>query len=388
MGIRRLIITEGQRLPLLHKDGVYETLSRLGTVKNLEVFVLSVDSGAREQALPALRFLQVECAASLSTLVLHVGHPLPFFDILSSFPNLHDLRTTSPSLTGVGTDSPTRIVNLSLTNSSPATSTLRPEQFPLLRSLTLKYCGIKSAWPLLSSPSLSHLTILITDSHAHDLVTEPDPSLLLSWPLLQSLTLRPKRLSTRLLSLASSLSLPFPHLTSLNLQSAALTPSHLALFASTNAPLLTRVNFAETTLSSQVNAVRDFPLLEAVTDLDLSRTSWVTDAVVRQLRTKTPRLERLTLSGNWVLSGRPIVELVRSRMEVRVERERTAGPVLEGEREEELVEEAGTARGLGVKRLAIEGCRQVDVVAEKWLRAHLPPGGLSFAMEGYQRRAP
>lgn len=131
-----------------------------------------------------------------------------------------------------------------------------------------------------------------------------------------SLTLnKSSTLASALFDSISSVQLPFPVLTHLNLDRTRLNPQHLRLVGSDNAPHLTSLHLAGTTFTSFTPD--DFPIFASLETLDLSKTSWPTNQLVEDLCTKTPAIIRLSLMGcgrsETALTGFPIVNLVKSR---------------------------------------------------------------------------
>lgn len=158
--------------------------------------------------------------------------------------------------------------------------------------------------------NLEELSLVGCDSFDHS------PLDAVAFDSLISLTLRKSsRLASVLLdSLAGSL--PFPSLKHLDLSRMRLDPTHLRLFSSDSAPHLTSLDLSFTTFTTKFEPSH-FPIFAALETLNLSRTAWPTNQLVEELRTTTPVIKSLNLSGcgsgERALTGSAIVNLVRAR---------------------------------------------------------------------------
>lgn len=244
-GLLELDVTAPSWLAIYTRGGICFSLREMGALKQLETFRLTSAVHFEEHGAAALRFLKTACAASLFTLTIKVDNYIQLFDF----------------------------------GDVPEEGTLLPEQFPHLRSLTLDLSSasptrkhhLGRTWALLSSPSLSHLYLHFPSFYfLPPTILESIPDLRRSWATLESLTLISKPLSTRLLDIASTLHLPLPRLVTLCLKGALFTPSHLALFASINAPHLETVDLTEMLLAPGCDPVVHFPAMEAVKSFDVT----------------------------------------------------------------------------------------------------------------------
>ncbi|GAA5851226.1 hypothetical protein JCM8547_004173 [Rhodosporidiobolus lusitaniae] len=435
IGLRRLVLTAAQDFPHQTFSALLSLLVSTSAASTLSEIVLSFVDGSlttvsaeaeSTRSTQLLVFLHEHARTSLTSLSLcSAGRVYPDFDLANMYGSFEKLATfrlcgTTTSNFVFGLRAPFLLhaspapspPSSSSSNSSPSsaltrTSTLttRPispsathltvlgavltdsplsrHSFPNLRTLELDILNAPVMWDVLSCPSLTRYhAVVYGESHVVELEM---PDLENAWRKVEDLRLGgAKRLVPRLLDQAVVLGpLKFPYLTTLDLSFASLTSAHLeALFSSLNAPLLTDLNLASTTVppppipssssSSAHSSSRTLTLPSSLTSLkalNLSHTLWTTDDTLRSLITSAPKLERLRVRGNAFITGRPVMELVRARF--------PPSPP-EGEEKKEKAEGKKEKKYSLLTALALEGCTKIDTPAVEWLKTHVRPGGVRF----------
>lgn len=405
LGVQRLIITSAQDIPSPAFTSMLEQLRDAGVTSILREVVLSFVDGSRTTisnereatiATELLVFLYThsrDCLTSLS--ICSGGRCYPDFNLTSiylAFPNLTTFNiwgnTTSnfvsslraPFLlnTGSSTSSndtspspdveespppppptPTNARSLTVTGSVlVADSLCRLSSFPHLTSLELDLIGASIIWELLSAPNLSKFhAVIYGENH---ILLPPLPDLAASWAKVQDLRIGgAKYLPARFINHAISLDLHFHHLTSLDLSFSSLSSRHLALFDSSRAPSLQNLNLASTTTAPTESSLV-LPQLDSLKSLNVSHTLWTKDETIRGLISKCPKLEKLAVVGNAFITGRPVMELVLSRM-----------PAVEEGKEKEK-------RWSEMRELKLEGCDKLETEAVEWLRKNTRPAVVKF----------
>lgn len=404
-GLKRLVLTATQNFSAIGFSDILQQLGSDGAASTLREVVCSFVDGTittasvdveATRATELLVFLHRHAKKSLVALsICSGGRIYPDFDlgsIFASFPNLATLHiwgaTTSnfilglrapflengirpPSVSAVSPFSvdpnqpvaeypPTNARNLIVSGAvfvSDSACTL--STFPHLETLELDIIGASIIWDLLSAPNLRRChAIVYGETHVTEL---PMPDIARSWARVEDLRIGgAKRLATRLLDHAHTLGpLRLDHLVSLDLSFASLSNRHLSdLFGSTNAPALEHLNLASTTVAHPETSLALPSRLDTLKTLNLAHTLWTTDETIRAVIASAPLLEKLDVRGNAFVTGRPLMELVRSRMP------------MEGEAEER--------RYSLIVDLALEGCTKIETTAVKWLRKHIRPGGVRF----------
>lgn len=392
-GITELVITAAQEVSPVALQDLLLQLFTMGALKSLQHFTISfvdgnrtAEAASRESKMTgeALSFLHTHLRLSLHSLTLCTrGRLYPDFEIASvylAFPSLHTFRiwgiNNAASVAGVRSEflsrynvkkdesgncegrTPTNARHLSvggavLVNDTPC----HLADFPLLQSLEIKAVGAATIWELLSAPRLKVFhTVIYGEQHVVEL---PLPAIAEAWECVESLRLGgAKRFAPRLLDQAVLCHLSFPHLTHLDLAFASLSTAQLALFDASNAPSLISLNIPSTTCAT-LGGTFDLPSLTSLRFLNISHTTWTTDSIIRSLLTLTPRLERLSAIGAINLTGRPLLELVKARMEV----------VADGVRAAE-----SSPPFSGLVELKVEGCSKIEPAAVDWLRKYLKAG--------------
>ncbi|BGP31979.1 hypothetical protein JCM10296v2_003758 [Rhodotorula toruloides] len=404
-GLKRLVLTAAQNLSSIAFSDILQQISGAGAASTLREVVCSFVDGTITTAsvdveatrvTDLLVFLQKLAKNSLVSLsICSGGRIYPDFDlgsIFTSFPNLSTLHiwgaTTSnfilglrapflengirpPSLTATSPFSvdpnqhvadypPTNARNLIVSGAVfVSDSACKLSTFPHLETLELDIIGASIIWDLLSAPNLRRChAVVYGETHVTEL---PMPDIARSWAQVEDLRVGgAKRLATRLLDHAHSLGpLRLDHLVSLDLSFASLSSRHLCeLFSSTNAPALEHLNLASTTVAHPETSLSLPSELDKLKTLNLAHTLWTTDETIRSLITAAPLLEKLDVRGNAFITGRPLMELVKSRMPA--------------------ADEAAERQYSLIVDLALEGCTKIETVAVEWLRKHIRPGGVRF----------
>ncbi|GAA5949905.1 hypothetical protein JCM21900_005515 [Sporobolomyces salmonicolor] len=169
-----------------------------------------------------------------------------------------------------------------------ASPTLEVGDLPALTHCHLGSTSPPIAWSLLSSETIQHL--FLEDHIDHPRL--PDPDLTASFATLTSLSMiRSPSLVTRLLDSSVKLSLRFPHLTALNLDSACLSQAHLELFSGEGAPMVAKLELCRTT--STTGRALALPTFPAVTTFSALDAAWLPPYFLQGLNVSMPRLEHL-----------------------------------------------------------------------------------------------
>lgn len=380
-GLKKIVVTAASEINPVTFVRLYEALKKEEAVGDLREFTISFVDGALNtfeatQASMSLAFLWEACESSLETLIYateaKVHLQLDILRLGTKFPSLRDLRIWGGTGATVSLDSqalskgcrstdlkaPPPLVHLALHNCPVYGQKVELSDFPALRNLDLHITDATALWNILSTPSLKSCRLRVPPSY--DFATPRQTNVSSAWRVIEDLALIGRStIICTLLDLAVAANLALPFLTTLDLTGARLTDPRLSLFDSLNAPLLTSLNLRNSTYSPDP----PFPSLHSLLSLNVANTSWTTDDFVRSLIAKTPRITQLNLSGNPLLTGRPIMELVRFRAPE------------EGSRSE-LVE------------LRLEGCVGIETSAVEWLRKAVRPGGVRFMfMEAKEKAA-
>lgn len=411
-GIQRLVITAAQELPEAAFETILKVLETSGSATTLREVVCSFADGQRTtvsvqgeatRSSRLVRFLHEHARERLQFFGMSTGGRIyPDFDLGSffhAFPRLEALNlrgsALSPSIVGINVPflRPSMAATTAAIQSTgftvalsppPPNETLPPPtrarhlaitgavfvsdvpchlaSFPNLEHLELDVVGAGTPWQLLSARGLkTYRATLYGESHVVEL---PIPDLAAAWAQVEDIRLGgAKRFASRLLQEAIRLGpLRFNHLRALDLSFASLTNEQLGvLFNSTNAPVLETLVLASTTASPPEVQLVLPDRLDALKRLDISHTAWVTDRTVRGLIKSAPMIEALEVRGNVALSGRPLMELVRSR----------ACPETASAATDDVVYSEVTT-------LALEGCTKIETPAVEWLKKHIRPGGVKF----------
>lgn len=371
-GLRRIVITAASEINPVTFGRLYEALKQERGVGDLRELTISFVDGAIDtfeatQVSTSFAFLSEACGPSLETFVYateaKVDCPLDISRLGAKFPSLRDFRICGGNGRRVSLWSVDVVEGYSLIKGKVPLPLARLalrccdlfhpvkfSDFPALRSVELSIFDKGDfVVDLLSTPSLTRFHLHAPFLTGLSLSSTPDISS--AWRVVEDLALvgHPFLISP-LLNFAVTVNLAFPFLTTLDLTGARLTQRYLSLFDFSNAPLLTSLNLRNTTYSSLVPTL---PSLLFLRSLNVANTMWTNDTFVRCLIDKTPLLTQINLSGNPLLTGRPIMELVRSRAPE------------EGSRSD-LVD------------LRLEGCVGIETSAVEWLRKAVRPGGVRF----------
>ncbi|GAA5999005.1 uncharacterized protein JCM10292_003250 [Rhodotorula paludigena] len=443
-GLRRLVLTAAQDFSPPVYSGILDAVRQAGSASTLREIVLSFVDGSRttvsvdnEASRSTEMFVFVEAHARETIESLSVcsgGRIYPDFDITSMYLSLPSLTsfhlwgsTTSnfvlglrapflrngiipPSLADSDKGDANTAVSYPRTRARHfsamgavfvADSICHLDSFPDLETLNLDVIGASIVWELFSAPKLRRFEATVYgESHVLEL---PMPDLERAWAQLESLRLGgAKRFAQRLFDEAIRLGpLRFDRLTHLDLSFASLSTAHLTqLFDSRNAPLLADLVLASTMVSPPDSTLSLPARLDALRTLDLSYTMWTTDATLREVARCAPRIERLAVRGNAFVTGRPIMELVRSRMPpVVLTEEDGGGCEAQAEGTNRAGRAASTGRAAGpssssrsastsappaprryslLTDLALEGCTKIETAAVEWLKKNVRPGGVKF----------
>ncbi|BGP24554.1 proteophosphoglycan 5 [Rhodotorula toruloides] len=403
-GFKRLVLTATQNFSSIAFSDILQQISSDGAASTLREVVCSFVDGTittasvdveATRATELLVFLHRHARWSLVSLsICSGGRIYPDFDlgsIFTSFPNLATLHiwgaTTSNFILGLRApflENGIRPPSLTANSLSPnpithaadypptnarniivsgavfvSDSVCKLSTFPHLETLELDIIGASIIWDLLSAANLRRChAIVYGETHVTEL---PLPDIARAWAKVEDLRIGgAKRLATRLLDHAHSLGpLRLDHLVSLDLSFASLSNRHLAdLFGSTNAPALEHLNLASTTVAHPETSLALPSRLDKLKTLNLAHTLWTTDETIRAIVTAAPLLEKLDVRGNAFITGRPLMELVKSRMPT--------------------VGEADERRYSLMVDLALEGCTKIETAAVEWLRKNIRPGGVRF----------
>ncbi|GAA5989599.1 hypothetical protein JCM10908_000548 [Rhodotorula pacifica] len=406
-GLQRLVITAAQEMSDQAFEAVLVVVAASDTLREVVCSFAdgvrttsSVQTEARRSS-RLVNFLHEHARGSLRFLAICTGGRIyPDFDLgsfFAAFPNLEslNLRGSTVSAFVVGVNASFLRPSLASLAPEPADSSgtstgsqdLPPSppssrarsvvitgavfvsdtachlaSFPELEHLELDIVGAATTWQLLSAPRLkTYRATLYGESHVAEL---PIPDLAAAWSRVEDIRLGgAKRFANRLLQEAIRIGpLRFGHLQSLDLSFASLTNEHLSLlFDSTNAPVLETINLAGTTASPPEVKLVLPARLDALKKLNISHTAWASDETIRALITSAPRLESLEVRGNVSLGGRPLMELVRARMDLSQDGS-----------------EPASGQYSKITTLALEGCTKIETPAVEWLKKHIRPGGVKF----------
>ncbi|KAI5479684.1 hypothetical protein MNV49_003194 [Pseudohyphozyma bogoriensis] len=339
-GIRSIVLTKAQQLGEHLLTDMLKELQLLGAFPDLRNLTISWCEGVaatsvhQHQIQSVFDFLARHASKSLRSLTVHTDahlrlhFSLPRFGNL--FCNLHtlEMRSTPGSVQAANIALPSRflppydgeedwppltsikrlvLVNpiwrLQFQDGTVASPTLAETDVPQVEELVLGSTTPPMTWDLFGGKKLKVLEVV---NHG-DARTLPDPDLSALAGIVESLRLQNSAaLTTRLLRIVETASLSFPSLTTLDLRGASITNTHLGLFSSRNAPLLTSLNLSSTASAMPVTTLV-LPPYDSLVSLDLSRTSWVSDAFLDVLETAAPKLVKLSMDDTKV----PISALIR-----------------------------------------------------------------------------
>lgn len=400
LGVSSIGLTRAQHLGEHGLRSLLDLLVELDGVPALRSFHISwmgpasTSALAQHQIKTTFAFLSRRAASTLQSLTLHTPTHLRLLFSLprfgAHFTDLRELELRSarlhvaadnlyvpadflPGYEGEDDWPPTKISKLVLVgpvwrlkfeDGTLASPTVMRDDCPRLEQLELSQTTPPVGWDLLSAAGLETLAL----SDYLDQPTLPDPIVANSLPQLQQLSLvRSGALATRLFNLAIAHNMNFHHLTSLNLRSATLSSTQLALFAGSNAPSLCELHLANTaavhTPGSLQGGTLVLPLCPRVRVLDVSAAAWLEDSI-GQLALAMPALERVNMSGTDV-GSRAVLEFVRTTLE-------------------EVTDGAG-GEGKSVVRsrlmeLNLVGCAKLEAKAVEWLRARVRAGGFTYSI--------